>query len=930
MSISSQDRSYVLLRPDSGCDTVKPPAICGLRVRGHGEVSWQDQLSEGASLRLLDFGWPGRTSVGPWFEPRELFVLRHAAMRARSVKGDNMLSRQAESDATSTPTAVRRRILAPVATAFGQIRVRKTLALGVVLALGGLSASTGLGAPMSGASSSPVADADSSESSSSPASSSPSLAGGYIVAFRAGVSSDEQAAALADVGAVEISAIPALRMHAVTLPDEAAEASLGADARVDRVEADATRAAQGQPNDTQYEEQWSLPRIGWDQVYGDVEPAGSATVAILDTGINGSHPDLAGKIVAGADVVDGQGDATSDPNGHGTAMAGIVAAATNNGDGIAGVGYAGVDVMPVRVLGADGTGQDSDIIEGVVYAADHGADVILMAFSNPGYSASLQQAIDYAWARGAVIVAAVGNGSSADPTYPAGDRGVMGVSSTDMTDALSWTSNYGPAAFIAAPGEGIATTAAGGGYSSMSGTSAAAAIVAGAAGLIKASSFTASNGVIVSRLARNADPAGSVDQTGNRRVNLARAIFDSSTDEIQPAGAAPVGDGGPLVGPYDVATVSSVAVTFPANNGVYNTTSYTANGGDVHGTVQWSSNSTDNGRGVAVSIKRNSDNLYWTGSGFSNASEVFNAATCSSCTGNGGKTWSYAFALPADGSYTVTARATQLNQPSLDSTPNTFTVDNTAPGAPTVTSPANAVTVNTSPFSVTGTAEANSLVRIWTDANNNGVKDAGETTLRGSQQLSGGATSYSISATLTSNAANDLVVTATDAAGNESAAADVPRITHDNTAPAAPSAPDLDAASDSGSSSTDNITNDDTPTFNGTAEANSTVELFRGGTVSLGTTTANGSGQWTRTVAALVDGTYSITARATDAAGNTSAASSALSITIDTTAPTVSSINRAAGASQATNAASVQWTVTFGESVVGVDASDFDLVGGGV
>ena len=70
-------------------------------------------------------------------------------------------------------------------------------------------------------------------------------------------------------------------------------------------------------------------------------------------------------------------------------MAGIVAAATGNGLGVAGVGFAGVDVMPVRVLDADGTGQDSDIIEGVVYAADHGADVILMAFSNPGFSASL-------------------------------------------------------------------------------------------------------------------------------------------------------------------------------------------------------------------------------------------------------------------------------------------------------------------------------------------------------------------------------------------------------------------------------------------------------------------------------------------------------------------------------------------------------------
>ena len=87
--------------------------------------------------------------------------------------------------------------------------------------------------------------------------------------------------------------------------------------------------------------------------------------------------------------------------------------------------------MPVTVLGADGTGQDSDIIAGVVWAADHGADVILMSFSNPGYSTALQAAIDYAWSKDVVLVAATGNGGSADPTYPAGDTGVVGVSSTD-------------------------------------------------------------------------------------------------------------------------------------------------------------------------------------------------------------------------------------------------------------------------------------------------------------------------------------------------------------------------------------------------------------------------------------------------------------------------------------------------------------------
>src|SRR4029453_4347922 len=107
-------------------------------------------------------------------------------------------------------------------------------------------------------------------------------------------------------------------------------------------------------------------------------------------------------------------------------MAAIGAAETDNGSGIAGVGSAGVRVMPVTVLGADGTGQDSDIIEGVAYAADHGADVILRAFSNPGFSASLQAAVDYAWSRGVVVVAATGNDGSSAATYPAGDEGVVG------------------------------------------------------------------------------------------------------------------------------------------------------------------------------------------------------------------------------------------------------------------------------------------------------------------------------------------------------------------------------------------------------------------------------------------------------------------------------------------------------------------------
>src|SRR5258708_17454215 len=178
--------------------------------------------------------------------------------------------------------------------------------------------------------------------------------------------------------------------------------------------------------------------------------------------------------------------------------------------------------MRISVLGADGLGRDSDVIEGLVWAADHGADVALMAFSASGYSLGLQAAVDYAWSKGVILVAATGNDGSSSAAFPAGDRGVIGVSNTNQSDALNASSNYGADTFLAAPGTDIVTIVPGGGTSSITGTSASAAEVAGAAGLLRAVDPSASNGVIVSRLAESADAAGSVDQTGNGRLNLSR------------------------------------------------------------------------------------------------------------------------------------------------------------------------------------------------------------------------------------------------------------------------------------------------------------------------------------------------------------------------------------------------------------------------
>src|SRR5439155_7710073 len=150
----------------------------------------------------------------------------------------------------------------------------------------------------------------------------------------------------------------------------------------------------------------------------------------------------------------------------------------------------------------------SDIIDGVVWAADHGADVILMGFSNPGFSQALQDAVSYAWSKGAVLVAATGNDGVSTPTYPAGDAQVVGISATDQNDALWGSSNSGADTFIAAPGVGITADDPAGGTTSVSGTSASAAIVAATAALLKANDAGASNAVITGRLARHADAAG--------------------------------------------------------------------------------------------------------------------------------------------------------------------------------------------------------------------------------------------------------------------------------------------------------------------------------------------------------------------------------------------------------------------------------------
>jgi subtilisin family serine protease len=387
------------------------------------------------------------------------------------------------------------------------------------------------------------------------------------VRFGASATAAQRSAALGAVGAVAVASVPELHIAIVEIGRSSADeqaAALAADPAVRSVERNYSRDAEAASVDPRVEDQWSLPRIGWDALHSQGLPSAPVTVAILDTGVDARHPDLAGRLLPGRSFVDGS-PASTDPNGHGTWLAGIVAAVPDNWVGIAGIGGDGVRILPITVLGADGSGQDGAVIAGIVAAVDGGADVILMAFSSPGYSDALQVAVTYAWDHDVVLVAANGNDGTADPSYPAGDRTVMGIASTDRADGLVSDSNHGPQTFMAAPGVDILTTSAGADddpatddeLRSISGTSAAAAEVAGAAAVLRALDPRASNAVIIGRLARSAAPAGTRAETGNGRLDLARAAADTGTDPVVPAGTADSAGGGPFVGPYVAASTAT-------------------------------------------------------------------------------------------------------------------------------------------------------------------------------------------------------------------------------------------------------------------------------------------------------------------------------------------------------------------------------------
>src|SRR5260221_1576760 len=284
-----------------------------------------------------------------------------------------------------------------------------------------------------------------------------------VVVFRAGVGDEgrqdaHQSAARSGAAVKQISAVsrsgvaPSTDVIELARDPSSIESALRAyraDPRVQYAEPDYVASVMETPNDPSFALQWGMTKIGLPTAWNTTHGSSTVPVAVLDCGIfdeasgyvaSGDnqlgHPDLRGKVIGDVDFT-GSTHGTMDWCGHGTHVAGIIGAATNNGVGVAGVGY-NSRLFNVKVLDDAGVGSQSWIASGITWAADHGAKVISMSLAGTGACpTAIQSAIDSVWARGLVVVAAAGNDANSSAHWPAGCNHTLAVASTDQNDARS-------------------------------------------------------------------------------------------------------------------------------------------------------------------------------------------------------------------------------------------------------------------------------------------------------------------------------------------------------------------------------------------------------------------------------------------------------------------------------------------------------------
>ena len=307
------------------------------------------------------------------------------------------------------------------------------------------------------------------------------------------------------------------------------------------------------PNDPFFSsKQWGPQKINAPAAWDITAGSPNTVVAVVDSGIDSTHPDFSGKVLAGTNCTTD----TLPPPSHGTHVAGIAAAIGNNGTGIAGINWT-AGILPIKVCIASGSCTNSDISCGVVFWANFAISnpslrvVENLSLGGPGYAQQLKDALDYALQRNVLVVASSGNDGKSTVLFPAGYPGVMAVGASTPTNGRAAFSSYGPHLSVIAPGVDIYSTVPGGGYTLMSGTSMAAPHVAGVAALILALSPGLSPTQVRSQIERTATHLGSSTfdpQFGWGLVNAAAALgalvpnnYGQVQITVQDVSMAPVG-----------------------------------------------------------------------------------------------------------------------------------------------------------------------------------------------------------------------------------------------------------------------------------------------------------------------------------------------------------------------------------------------------
>ena len=350
-----------------------------------------------------------------------------------------------------------------------------------------------------------------------------------LVAQQAGTADATFQQVLTAAGARSLGRVTGIDVHVVEVAagaEQSTVAALTGNPYVRFAERDHLTAPAATANDPLFVRQWHLAKINVPTAWNFSTGAG-ITIAILDTGVDGAHPDLSAKMVPGWNFFDSNSN-TSDVLGHGTAIAGVAAGATNNGVGIAGVASA-ARVMPIRITDAAGRARWSLAAQGLIWAADQGARVANISFQGMAASHTLQTALAYFRARGGVVIAAAGNTGAADNLAVA--DGMLMVSATDDKDLVTSWSTSGSVIDLAAPGTDVYSTAKGGGYGSWSGTSISASIVAGTAALVLSRRPDLTPAQVESALLTSATDLGAAGYDldyGYGRVNAAAAV-DTAT-----------------------------------------------------------------------------------------------------------------------------------------------------------------------------------------------------------------------------------------------------------------------------------------------------------------------------------------------------------------------------------------------------------------